>query len=118
LGDRFFIRAVLHVPFSEAEGDFCWGVWAEVERPAFKRYVELYDQDASREPPFAGTLANALPSYDDTLELPVQIQFQIQTRRPSVRVLPNASSRLAVEQQNGIDNARYHEILNHIGGTR
>jgi ribosomal protein L34E len=50
LGERYFIRGVLHVPFSEAEGDFGWGVWAEVEWPVFERYLKLYDEDGSTEP--------------------------------------------------------------------
>jgi hypothetical protein len=117
-GERYFIRGVLHVPFSEAEGNFGWGVWTEVEWPVFERHLRLYDQDGSGEPPYAGTLANALPAYDNTLGVPVLIQFRNQTQRPSVHLPPSQRSRLAFEQQNGIDNAAYHEILAQISNRR
>ncbi len=114
LGDRYFIRGVLRVPFSEAEGAFGWGVWTEVEWPIFERYLKLYDEDASTEPPHAGTLANALPAYDDTPGTPVQIQFRNQHSRPSIHLMPGDDSRLALDQRSGINNARYHEILDQI----
>ena len=118
LGERYFIRGVLHVPFSEAEGDFGWGVWTEVEWPVFERYLKLYDEDAAAEPPHAGTLANALPAYDDTLGTPVLILFRDKTQRPSVHLMPGDESRLAFDQRDGIDNARYHDILRQISSRR
>ncbi|WP_158932315.1 DUF2199 domain-containing protein [Acidisphaera sp. S103] len=115
---RHFIRGVLHVPLSDAEGDFRWGVWTEVRWPTFERYLKLYNEDGSAEPPHAGTLANALPNCNDTLGAPVLIQFRDQRSRPSINFMPDDASRLALEQRNGINNARYHEIPHEISSRR
>jgi hypothetical protein len=112
--DRFFIRAVLEMPFTEQAGEFGWGVWAEVEWPTFERYLELYDADGSEEPPATATLANNIRLYGQTLSLPVSVQFRDPETRPSI-ILPKAdTSRLAQDQRNGVDTARYHEILKSI----
>lgn len=117
-GERYFIRSVLHVPFSETAGDFGWGVWVEVEWPVFERYLKLYDEDGAAEPRHAGILANAIPAYDGSLGTTVSIQFRLQTQRPSVHFSLGDQSRLAVEQRNGIDNERYHDILTEIANRR
>ena len=109
-GNRFFIRCLLKLPFNEQPDYYGWGIWVEVTELDFYRYVELYDKDGSTEPPVPGTIANAIPSYPPTLGLPVVVQFQSSTSRPSVAV-PVGSHPIAIEQSSGIDNERYHEIL-------
>jgi hypothetical protein len=113
-GQRYFIRCVLGVRFTEAPGEFNWGAWAEVERPTFARYLELYDKDGSSEPVFAGTLANSLPAYTHSLGTPVLIQCGEPTKRPSLYCRLEDDGQLAVEQRRGIDDPRYHEILSVI----
>jgi hypothetical protein len=108
-GGRFFIRAVLKLPFNEQPGFYAWGPWVELQEPDFYRYVELYDKDGTDEPMVSGTLANEIPSYQPTLGLPVMVQFQNSTSRPTLKVA--AGHQLADEQTRGIDNRRYHEIL-------
>jgi hypothetical protein len=111
---RSFIRCVLDVPFTEADGNFGWGAWAEVEWPTFERYLELYDEDGSTEPPRSGKLANALSAYPGSLGASVVIRFRDPSKRPSLFLKPDDGSLLALEQRTGIDNARYHEILSII----
>jgi hypothetical protein len=111
LGDRYFIRGVLPVPLLESRGSFGWGAWAEVERPAFERYLELYDQDGSAEPSFAGALANALRPYPGSMGSPVSIQLLDATTRPVLRVPETHESLLATDQRTGIGDARHHQIL-------
>jgi hypothetical protein len=115
-GDRRFIRAVLEIPFTDQEGFFGWGAWAEVELPTYERYYALYDEDGSSEPQKAGSLANRLPAYAfDTLGHPVLIQFRDAAKRPSLILAADDFSALATEQRRGIDVRRYHEILDAIG---
>lgn len=114
-GDRNFIRCVLEVPFTEDDGYFGWGAWAEVDWPTFERYLELYDLDGSSEPTRTGMLANELPAYPGSIGTPVSIQFRDPTTRPSLNLKPESQDHLALEQRNGIDDARYHEILGVIG---
>jgi hypothetical protein len=110
-GERFFIRCVLHVPFKEQPGDYGWGVWVEVSKATFVRYLKVYDHDATGEPAVAGKLANEMPAYPTTLGLPVQVRFGSSTRRPSVHVAGDSGHPLAVEQAEGMSSQRYHEIL-------
>jgi hypothetical protein len=112
---RYFIRCVLHVPFTDDTGDFGWGVWVEIDRPVFERYLSLYEADGSGEPPYAGKLANVLPPYDESLGADVLVQFRDSTQRPSAHLPSKAGSRLALEQMHGIDSSRYHAILAAIG---
>ncbi len=113
-GERYFIRCVLGVPFTEASGEFGWGAWAEVDWSIFKLYMELWDQDGSSEPVREGTLANNLPAYEHSLGTPVLIQFRDPTKRPSLHPKQDDQSQLAIEQREGIDAVRYHEILSVI----
>lgn len=110
-GNRFFIRCVLHLPFSEQPGSYAWGPWVELSQPHFARYLELYDQDGSAEPRVPGTLANEFPAYPSTLGLPVMVQFQGASSRPRVHVAADAAHPLAAEQADGIGNGRYHDFL-------
>ncbi len=113
--ERNFIRCVLDVPFAEAPGNFGWGAWAEVDWPTFERYLQLYDEDGNSEPADVGKLANALPAYAGSLGTQVVIQFRDPSKRPSLYLMPGDESQLALEQRAGINDARYHEILNIIG---
>lgn len=109
-GDRRFIRCVLETPFSDDDGYFGWGAWVEVDIPVYDRYFVLYDEDGSAEPPHPGILANSLPPYPDSKGKPVLMQFRDSTERPSLSTLPDDHSTLALEQRNGIDQRRFHEV--------
>ena len=109
-GDRYFIRGVLEVPFKKSDNFFGWGVWAEVEWPVFERYLEMYEKDGFSEPRHNGVLANNLRAYPESLGLPVLIQFRESTKRPSFHMADDNSA-VFNEQHDGIDDARYHEIL-------
>jgi hypothetical protein len=115
-GERYFIRCVLEVPFNEEEGFFGWGAWAEVEWGVFERYLELYDEDGWLDTPHAGVLANDLSEYGHTIGMPVLIQFREASKRPALELLPTDQSLLAIEQRRGIDQLRYHDIAERLGG--
>lgn len=42
LDDRYFIRCILRVPFTERVGYFGWGVWAEVALTDFERWKRTH----------------------------------------------------------------------------
>ena len=109
-GNRYFARCLLKLPFKEQPGYYGWGIWVELSERDFYRYVEIYDEDGSDEPPVPGTIANAIPGYPSTSNLPVVVQFQDSTSRPTVSV-PENRHPIARDQCCGIDHHRYHEIL-------
>lgn len=111
-GERFFIRCILPVPLKGTNDYFGWGPWVEVDAEVFERYLDLYDADGREEPPVAGKLANKLEAYTNTsLGTRVLIQFQDPGERPTLTLPESDNSRLALEQREGIDAARHHEIL-------
>ena len=113
--ERYFIRCLLPLPFTDREGYFGWGVWVEVAKEGFDAYLAVYDRDGSNAPPVQGTLANAVPGYSDSACCPVEIRFGPSDQRPLVSFPEHATSRLALEQREGIDAGRYHLILETIG---
>lgn len=113
-GERFFIPGLLLVPFSDQPDAFGWGVWVEVELSVFKRYLELYEADGSHEPPHRGVLANDILGYPSSLGAEVAINFMAAAERPLVSVLGQNGGHLAEEQQRGMSDARYHQILDLI----
>ena len=113
-GERYFIRCVLEVPFTDKDGVFGWGAWAEVEWEVFERYLELYDDDGRSEPAYNGLLANELSEYGQTIGVPVLIRFREATKRPALELLPTDQSQLGVEQRQGINLHRHHEILERL----
>ncbi|MEA1650173.1 DUF2199 domain-containing protein [Nitrospirillum sp. BR 11164] len=112
---RFFIRCVLPIPFTHQADFFGWGVWAEVGRSIFLRYLDLYEADGSGEPPLPGTLANVIDLYAAPLGQPVLIQFGTASERPMLKLANDDMSPLAREQRTGMGADRHHEILKSLG---
>jgi hypothetical protein len=107
---RFFMRGVLFIPVAGLDAPWGLGLWVEVAKADYDRYVELYNEDASGEPPFPGTIANAFPGIPATLGARVQVQLGTDTERPTFRVL-DTGSELGRAQHEGIDVRRLHELL-------
>lgn len=106
---RYFIRCVLAIPYSYREGFFCWGVWVEVAKADHDAYLAHYQRDSAEVPPFAGQLANNIPSYSPTAGMAVTVELDDE-HRPLVKLDPASRHKLAREQKNGIDRER-HEAL-------
>jgi hypothetical protein len=109
-GARFFLRGVASVPIATTGESFGFGLWAEVTRPVFDRYRDLYRVDASDEPSAVGSIANELPHYPPLRGHPVEIRFGDVNDRPRL-VLHRSFHPLSVEQSSSISTARMHRIL-------
>ena len=73
--NRFFIRCLLHVMMRDDDLHH-WGIWAEVSEDAFGQAQELWEgSDTKREVRVAGTLANRVRDYPDTVGLPVEVRL-------------------------------------------
>jgi hypothetical protein len=112
-GRRFFIRGILYVPLRGTRRSFGWGFWAEVSGRTFKRYLQLYDADGSKERRYAGKLSvedSAHEGYEGVDGLGVTIQFGPADERPVFTLRPSRHL-LYREQRDGIMPERHHEIL-------
>ena len=103
------------IPFTDAPGEFAWGMWVEVTREAHDLYVNGFDQDMSAQPRMAGRLANDIPAYPPTLGVTVDVQFQDAGSRPLLWFAASVSHALAHEQRGGISTRRQHDILSALG---
>ena len=109
---RYFLRVVMPVLVRGEKTRCCWGVWVEVDESSFDRTSELWNAPTqSEEPPFAGTLANAIPAYPPTIGLPGFIQLVDPATRPTFTLRPELEHPLAQEQRNGVQMERVIEWL-------
>ena len=108
---RYFIRCLATVPFSHRVGYFGWGLWAEVSKRDFFRYVDDHPKKGEKLKPFPGRVANALPGYPSVLGKTVELRPSQSTLRPTLWFSSASRHLLAREQRTGVDAARHHEIL-------
>lgn len=108
---RFFIRGVLEIAVRGREQSFALGLWAQTSRENFERYVGLSsDEEQGEEPPFLGALANDIAGQPALLGLPVTVQMESASQRPSLWVA-DATHPLAAEQRAGIEESQALERL-------
>jgi hypothetical protein len=86
-GEHFFIRCVLDVPIRDADAVLGWGVWVTQSKSNYELYGATFDETPERQT--FGYLANRLPKYPDTVNIPTQVHWRGGGRRPLVE--PEAS---------------------------
>lgn len=104
-GERFLF-GVIEVPFTEEEGSFTWGVWAEVPAEAHDAYLRDFQQAACEGRVVEGHLANDIPGSPDAFGARVELTLHAD-RRPEIRVLEGS---LGEVQARGMSLAE-HEAL-------
>ena len=114
---RYFFRALLPIRLSEQPDNECftWGVWVEVDKSVHDLYLKSWDEDITNHLGLQGRLANDIKVHPGSTGLPVEIQFQPDTDRPKLKLLPEVLHALAIEQRNGISGKRHHDILVELG---
>jgi hypothetical protein len=112
---RHFIRGLVQIPFSYVEGEFAWGVWVEVSAAVHDFYVDNYTNEFASGTRAQGRLANAIPGFDASFGLPVDIEFRNSSSRPLFTFPGSARHPLALDQRTGIDDLRHHRYLASCG---
>jgi hypothetical protein len=107
----FFIRGVIEIPVTGRDEPFGWTVWVSVSGDNFARAVDAwYRPGRESEPPYFGWLSNEISVYPDpTINLKAYLRTRPVGQRPWIELEPTGHP-LAVEQRNGIDEARVREI--------
>lgn len=107
---RYFVRGVLPVAVRDLPDGIRWGLWAEVPESAFRRILALWSApDQASEPPIETSLANAIPSYPETLGLPLIMRLTGPTSRPELSFAPGAEHPFVEECTFGVDAHRASE---------
>lgn len=101
-GRDFYVRGVLEVPVVDHDDEFHWGVWAQVERADFERYVQAWGDDTEDAmEPFDGRLANRVRAYRDSEGLRITVRPRGGGTRPALLVRDDGHP-LARDQREGI----------------
>jgi hypothetical protein len=113
-GRYFHVRGRIVIPIVGQAEPFIWGLWARVSQESFKRFGELWDiEDREQESPMLGRLANDIPVYPPTLDLPCRLVWKNARRRPSIEI-EAGDHPLAIEQRHGITLDRVQEIASTV----
>ena len=112
---RYFLRGLILIPFSESDGAFGWGIWVEVSREVHDLYLANFHDDISSHPRQPARLANDIPSYSPLKGVEVEIEFRGAGDRPVFWFGKAVVHALAHEQRGGISRVRHHDILNEMG---
>lgn len=111
---RFFLRGRMEIAVSDApQHTFIWGVWVEVTELQFDRAAVLWETEDSKQPPMPGSLATAVPCFQDTAGLAALLHFHAVGQLPRV-VLAASDHPLAREQQQGISLERVKAIRDSV----
>jgi hypothetical protein len=73
---RYFLRGCLPLYFTDREGRFTWGAWAEVSHDDHNFYVGQVLNETFKGRRLAGRIANAIPGYRSTLNLQVHVLLE------------------------------------------
>jgi len=110
-GRSFYIRACLEIPIRGTDRKFTWGVWCSLSE---KSYLEMSDHwldpERTRFAPSFGWLCTQIPTYPNTISLKTMVHQRELGTRPLVELEPTDHP-LAVDQRDGIEQARLQEIV-------
>ena len=108
--ERHFIRTILFIPLSGKSTRWGIGLWVEVSRHDFNRYLEVFDYDASGEKPFSGLISNHLTIFPKAFGSRVMVQPGPSSQRPTLQP-SDRYSELGKVQHRGLTDQQLHDLL-------
>lgn len=113
--DKFYyLRGCLEVPIQGSDKTFVWGVWVTISEFDFDTTMELWnDPERIDEPEYVGTIANTMPSYDETRNLKVMIKTRAVGERPAI-IMDDPQHKLHLAQLHGMERARAIELAKFV----
>ena len=109
---RYFVRCTLPVQLLDAPGNVCWGLWAEVsEADSAVIWKAWDDPEQNKIPAMSARIANRIPSFPDTIDLPVVLKLTGPTSRPELSLRGNSLHPFVKECAAGVCTHRVMEWL-------
>lgn len=106
----YFIRGALELSVAGLNDPFSWGVWVAISEASHTRWKKALNTfGRSSEALMPGWLNSWLPLYPQTLNLRVLVHLRDGPAEPFVELAPTDHP-LAIEQRNGITQARAIEL--------
>lgn len=113
---RYFLRTVLPVRIAGLDDFTQWGIWVETSERDMFRVRELWsDPRQALEPPFGAKIANAVPGYPSTLNLPVFVHLADPTTRAAAYFPAQLEHPFAQDCRAGVTVPRVVEWLRSMG---
>jgi hypothetical protein len=113
-GARYFLRVLLPIAVHGKGEPCCWGLWTEVSRSSYDEVRRLWnDATQAQRGPWTARLANQIPGYPPTLDLPGTLRFVDPAQIPHFDFSPEVGHPLALERRNGVDASRVTDWLLH-----
>ena len=117
--NRYFVRCTLPVQLLDAPGRSCWGLWAEVSEPDSVVICNAWDDpNQNKLSPIEARVANRIPGYPDTIDLPVTLRLTGPTTRPELSMRSDSLHPFARECLAGVCTHRVQEWLEWMTGPR
>jgi len=111
--DSYYIRGIALIPINETNTSFGWGLWVEVNKKTFNKYLEIYEVDGTHKPAEESLIANTPLKYENANNLKAKIQFCSPNERPEL-IFEENDYKLSQEQLNGISVERVHALNRNI----
>jgi len=101
--DRVFVRCTLPVQLLDVPGTCCWGLWAEVSvDDSVVIWNAWNDPEQDKIPSMQARIANRIPGYPDTIDLPVLLRLTGPTTRPELSLTADSLHPFARECLAGV----------------
>lgn len=115
--DRF-IRTTLVIPVNNLELGLEYGLWVSLSEASFANYLDNYER-TDHETGYFGWISNKLLGYEDTLNVPTDVNTQLGNTRPLLNLHRHHEHPLVSDFINGITKEeaerRIHEMLKKAG---
>ncbi len=110
----FYLRSCLEVPIESVEKPFTWGVWVTIGLNDFDQTMEMWeDPERADEPEYVGTIANTMPSYNETRNVRVLIRTRKPGERPLV-LIDDANHQLHKDQATSMPRQKVIELAKFV----
>lgn len=110
----FFIRGHLEIPVQGQTESLAFSVWSSLSERSFLHMCERWGcADRADDPPYFGWLSTDISAYPETINLKLSVQSRGPGKVPTFR-LEQTDHPLAVDQREGITEARWHQIAHRL----
>jgi hypothetical protein len=108
--ETFLVRGHIQIPIHGHHDPLAFSVWSSLSRDSFLHMADRSEAaDRADDAPYFGWLCSSLPVYPSTLHLKLSVHQRPPGLTP-VFIVEDDDHPLAVDQREGVDVARWHQL--------